>query len=68
LIALVPARRSGLRDVHEEAFGGIVELVELVREPVDGVQELPVDIELSLVPRAVAHAHRPAVPPARQVR
>ena len=44
------------------------EAVELVREAVRGVEQLAVDVELALVPRAVADAHRRAVAPPGEVR
>ena len=44
------------------------EHVDLVGQPVGGVEQLAVDVELALVPRAVADAHRCAVAPAGQVR
>jgi len=41
--------------------------VELGDEPVRDAEQLTVDVDLALVPRAVARPHRPAVPPACQV-
>ncbi len=45
-----------------------VEVAELLAVEVDRVQQLAVDVELGLVPGAVADAHRARVAPAAQVR
>ena len=61
--------RGGVGEVDEERRVARARVpVELLGEPVRRVEQLAVDVELALVPRAVADPHRRAVAPARQVR
>ena len=68
VVGLLPAGGGGVGEVGEEATGDRPEPVELVGEPVGGVEQLAVHVELALVPRTVADAHRRAGAPAGQVR
>ena len=44
------------------------QLLHLVPQPVRRSQKLAVDVELPLVPGAIAHSHRPALAPAGEMR
>ena len=68
LVALAPPGRGRVGAGHEEPPGVVVDVVEVVAQLVGGAEQLAVDVDLLLVPGAVADAHRAAVPPALQVR
>ena len=67
-VALGPAARGGVGELDHEALDLGVKLAELLAVQVQGVEQLPVDVELGLVPGSVAHAHRSRIAPATQVR
>ena len=52
----------------EEPAGVVVDVVELVGKPERGAEQLAVDVDLQLVPGAVAHSHRRAALPPLEVR
>ena len=68
LVLLTPARGGGVGEIGEEAAGGRAEPLELLGESVHRVEQLAVDVDLALVPGAVADAHGRAVAPTAQVR
>lgn len=68
LIGLVPSGGRRVGGVGKEAVRRGIELVPLFGEPVRGVQQLAVDVELPLVPRSVPNSNGTAVAPAGQVR
>jgi hypothetical protein len=63
-----PPAGSGVGGGGEELPGDRVEFAELVDQPLSGAEQLAVDVELPLPPRAVADPDRAAVPPPGQVR
>ena len=63
----VPAGGGPVGQIGQELPGGRRHPVDLVGEPDGGVEQLAVDVELALVPGAVADPHRGAVPPAAEV-
>src|SRR5205823_5059032 len=67
LVALPPACCRGVGYLDQEVARYLVELTELLTQAVCGIEELPVDVELALIPGPVADTHRPAGPPSRQV-
>ncbi len=67
LVLLLPAVRRGVRQVREEGAGERIGF-DHVPQPVGGVHELAVDVQLALIPRPVAHPNRPAVAPPAEVR
>ena len=67
VIGFVPVPRGRVGDTHEERLRVRRQVGEVVGEPVDGIQQLAVHVELPLVPSPVADPHRRAVAPARQV-
>src|SRR5262249_38183783 len=68
LILLTPTRTRGIRVVGEEAPRLGADPLELIRETMRGIEQLAVDVELTLRPRAVADTHGRAVAPPAQVR
>src|SRR6266511_1032515 len=68
LVGLPPAAGGGVGAGGQEGPAVCVELVELAGQPVGGAEQFAVDVDLGLVPGAVADPHRAAVPPAGQVR
>src|SRR6266545_2201842 len=67
-VGLAPAPCRGVGEVGDERLDLGMELAELFPVQVQGVQELPVDVELYLVPGAVSEAHRARIAPAAQMR
>ncbi len=67
LVRLTPSGGRDVGQVGEEAAADGVERGDLVGQTVGGAEQLAVDVELPLVPRAVPGAHRPAAAPAGQV-
>jgi hypothetical protein len=67
LVFVLPAAPGDVGRGDQEAAGGLVEVAELVGQPVGGAEQLTVDVELALAPGVVADSHRAAVPPAGQV-
>src|SRR6266498_3823418 len=68
LVGLPPAAGGVVGAGGQEGPAVCVELVELAGQPVGGAEQFAVDVDLGLVPGAVADPHRAAVPPAGQVR
>ncbi len=68
LVLLLPPAGGRVGELGHEALDLRMQLAELLVVEVDGVEELTVDIELGLVPGAVADPHRRRVAPAAQVR
>ena len=64
----LPALGSRVGHRSKEPLRGVIERPEVRAEPVGGPEQLTVDVELPLGPRAVPHAHGPAVPPPGEVR
>ena len=67
LILLDPVRLGRVGAQDQEPLGVVVDVVELVSEPTRRVEQLAVDVDLLLVPRAVADPDRAAVAPTGQV-
>src|SRR6266511_2586244 len=67
LVLLPPAARRGVGGGDQEAAGGGVDPAELLVQALGRAEQLAVDVELALVPGAVADPHRPAAAPAPQV-
>ena len=68
LVLLPPADRRGIGAGDQEPLRVVVDVAELVGEPVRGAEQLAVHVDLLLVPGAVAHPDGTAVPPSVQVR
>ena len=66
-VGLAPAARRGVGEVGDERLDLRVQLAEPLAVEVQRVEQLAVDVELDLVPRAVADAHGRRVAPAAQV-
>ncbi len=70
LVRVAPTPRGRVRARHEELppfrRAGMVR-VQLRHEPVGRAEQLPVDVDLALVPGTVAHPHGAAVAPAREM-
>src|SRR6266540_5428517 len=66
----MPRRRSreAWKGLDQKPPGHRVQLAELVDQPLRGAEQLTVDVELALEPRAVADPDRAAAPPAGQMR
>lgn len=58
LVRLAPRAGRRVGDAAEEGPLGVVELTDLLAEDVDGVEQLAVDVQLSLAPGAVPDADR----------
>ena len=67
-VALLPAACGRVGEIGDEALDLRMEVAELLAIAVQQVEELAVDVELLLRPRAVADAHGARVAPAAQVR
>ena len=65
-VDVLPAQHRPVGDVREERAELRVDLDPQLRDLSRRVDQLAVDVELGLVPRAVADAHRPAVVVTRQ--
>ena len=57
-VRLAPAPRGGVGELGDERLDLRVQLAELLAVEVQRVEQLAVDVELGLVPGAVADAHR----------
>ena len=66
-VLLAPAARRRVGELGHEALDLRVQLAEPLAVEVERVEQLAVDVELDLVPGAVADAHRRRVAPAAQV-
>src|SRR5438093_5442217 len=64
---LPPTCGSGIGNLDQEVACNLVESTELILQAVRRIEELPVDVELALIPGAIADAHRATVTPSRQV-
>ena len=62
--AVGPVTCSAVRELGDEALDLGVQLAELLAVEVQSIEQLAVDIELGLIPRPVAHAHRRGLAPA----
>ena len=67
LILLLPLGGGGVGAGDQETPGVLIDRADLVGQLPGRAEQLPVDINLSLAPGAVADPNRPAVLPARQV-
>src|SRR2546421_8302694 len=67
LVVIAPAGCRGVGHLDQEVARDLVESTEFVAQAVCRPEEFAVDIELALLPGAIAHAHRPAGTPSRQV-
>src|SRR5215218_5589302 len=67
-VPLAPAGGGLVGEPRRELLDLGVQLPELLAVEVERVEQLPVDVELRLAPRAVADAHRARVAPPAQVR
>ena len=67
-VLLAPAPRRRVGQVGDEAWISGMQVAEPLAVEVQRVEQLAVDVELGLVPGAVADAHRARVAPAAQVR
>src|SRR2546423_10809816 len=63
LVAPLPACCRGISHLDQEVARDLVEITELVTQAVCRTEELPVDVELALVPGAVADTHGSAATP-----
>src|SRR6266536_6411518 len=68
LVLLGPAARGGVGDRHEKCPGGPIEGADLTTQPVDGCQQLAIDVDLALGPCGVTYPYGRAVAPAAEVR
>jgi len=68
LIFLLPARAGGIGHIGQKFLGGAIEDRQPLAPHVHRTQELPVHIELPLVPGSVANPNRPARSPTGQAR
>ena len=64
----VQAARGGVRRGGQELLCYRVQLAQPIDQPLCGVEQFAVYIELALGPRAISDADWPAVPPPGQVR
>ena len=64
---IAPAGCRGVGHLDQEVARHLVEATELIAQAVRRPEEFAVDIELALLPGAIAHAHRAAGTPSRQV-
>ena len=62
-VGLVPAPRGGVRQVGHECLDLGVQLAQVLAVEVDRVEQLAVDVELRLIPRAVADPNGSGVAP-----
>ena len=60
---LAPALGGGIGKVRDELLDLGMQVTEAITVQVKSVQQLPVHVELGLVPGAVAHPHRAGVAP-----
>jgi hypothetical protein len=67
LVLLPPAARRGVGGGRQEPAGGRVDLAELLDQALGRAEQLAVDVQLPLVPGAVADPYRAAAAPAVQV-
>src|SRR2546421_26214 len=67
LVVPLPTCCCGVSNLDQEVARDLVEPTELVAQEVCRIEELPVDVELALIPGTVADAHRAAGTPSRQV-
>ena len=67
VIGFGPSGRGRVGDLDEEPACRLVELADLILEPVNGSQQLDVHVELGLVPSAVADPDRASPGPAVQM-
>src|SRR6266705_5410963 len=67
LVVLPPTCCRGIGNLDQEVARDLVESTELVAQAVCRIEELPVDVELALIPGAVADAYRATVTPSSQV-
>src|SRR5215211_8264257 len=66
-IGLRPAPGGGVREIRHERLDLGVEVAQLLPVEPERVEQLAVDVELNLVPCAVADPDRPRLPPPTQV-
>src|ERR1700694_2028520 len=67
-IRIPPSQRRGVGEVCDEPLDLRMQLTELLPIAMERVQQLTVDVELSLRPGAVADSHGPRTAPALQMR
>ena len=67
VIGFLPLGGRAVGQVRQQPLRRLTQAVNLIRQAQRGVEELAVDVELALVPRAVADPYWPAVAPAAEV-
>ena len=66
-VLLAPAARRGIRTGDQEALRVLVNSGQLIREAMRCREQFTVDVDLLLIPRAVAYPNWTAVPPAGEM-
>ena len=64
---LLPTCCRGVGNLDQEVARDLVESTELILQEVGRIEELPVDVELALIPGTIADPHRSAGTPSSQV-
>ena len=67
LVGFLPLDRSGVSHLNQKVACGLVELPKLVAKEANRAEEFSINVELALLPGAVADAYRLAGPPSSQV-